>query len=100
MANEQLAALKAARDVLAAIGDSSDYVPGRTMEVLSEVNQAIAHERVAARAPQMLRCLRGALIQWSEAIGDDDYPVDGGDMVEWFLGEFVPEAKRAIRGLA
>lgn len=98
MANEQLAALKAARDVLAAIGDSSDY--GGTMEVRATIDRAIAHERAAARAPQMLRCLRGALIQWSEAIGDDDYPVDGGDMVEWFLGEFVPEAKRAIRGLA
>jgi hypothetical protein len=45
-------------------------------------------------APALLAVLDEAEIVWGEAF-DNDNPVDGGDLVEWFA-EWLPKARAAI----
>lgn len=47
-------------------------------------------------APSTESCLRWALASWKEWIADPDRECNGGDMVEWFFGYFVPKAQAAL----
>jgi hypothetical protein len=40
--------------------------------------------------------LAEALDHWKEAVADPDLPVNGGDLVDWFFGQFVPDACKAL----
>lgn len=46
-------------------------------------------------APKMLAALRLAEEAWGSA-ADNDEPINGGDMVDWFTNHFLPAARTAI----
>lgn len=42
--------------------------------------------------------LQAALIRWEWEIKDRNVDIPGAEMVDWFLQEFVPAAKAALKG--
>lgn len=76
--------------LIVTLGGSKAAIIARLDEGTEEEKKA--HARLIAKAPKMYELLREVIDQWPE-FEDDDVPVDGGDMVEWFA-EFYVKAKK------
>ena len=76
-------------------GDEPDHY--RTYGVIPACGNVATTNALAdlfTAAPQLLDVLDEADIVWGEAF-DNDNPVDGGDLVEWFA-EWLPKARAVI----
>jgi hypothetical protein len=59
--------------------------------------EAERYARILSSAPAMLDLLAVALLNWGEAVEQDE-PIDGGDAIAW-IGEFTTEVQKTLAGM-